>query len=229
MKIGITVDIRHSMFSAGHPNSCIAICEAFQVGGHDVVFITKELDKVWWEDVHSIKSDYDVEHVNTCSDLDLLIEVAFHLSTEDRARISKKSVWYCRKPALFTDMESTVFACRIEGRNLVGIKEIWLADIFNKSDDLEYLKGLYPNISVEFVPWIWTSTVVEAHRKEKQSPVWPQVNEIVDKETPWSLHIMETNASNTSSCIIPLLSLKNIGIKNIQVHNTELIDRKSVV
>ena len=224
MRIGITVDMRHSMFSAGHPNSCIAICEAFQVGGHDIVFIKKD-DKMWWDDVLEIAKDYIIKSIDDVSELDLLIEVAFHPTPLQRARIARKSVWYCRKSALFTDIESTIYACRVEGRNLEGVSEIWTSSMFNNTDDKEYLNTLYPSILICSVPWLWSSTIVEAHRKERQSPVWPQVIEKISKEVPWSLHIMETNASNTSSCSIPLLIIQNSGETMINVHNTELLSK----
>jgi len=223
MKIGITVDMRHSMFSAGHPNSCIAICEAMQVGGHEVFFVRKDLEKEWWDDVQQIKEEYNITDVERCPELDLMIEVAFHLTPLQRRTLAKKCVWYCRKPAVFTDIEATVFACRIEGRNLEEVSEIWVSDLFNTSDDIEYLKTLYPSLYLSYVPWIWTPTIVEAHRKEKQSPVWPQVLEHLGKDVPWSLHIMETNASNTSSCTLPFLMSKDAKVSQVNVHNTEML------
>ena len=224
MRIGITVDMRHSMFSAGHPNSCIAVCEAMQVGGHEVIFLRKD-DKVWWDDVLGIMEGYSIQSIDHVQDLDLLIEVAFHATPLQRSIVSKRVVWYCRKPALFTDMEAAVFACRTDGRNLEGISEIWLADLYNGVDDIEYLTTLYPSIKVSIVPWLWSPTIVEGHRKEKQSPVWPQVIEHISKEVPWSLHIMETNASNTSSCTLPLLMIKDTGLTRIIVHNTEMLGK----
>jgi GR25 family glycosyltransferase involved in LPS biosynthesis len=211
------------MFSAGHPNSCIAVCEAMQVGGHEVFLVTKDLEKEWWDDVLDMKCEYNIIEAEECTDIDVMIEVAFHLTPLQRRTIARKTVWYCRKPALFTDIESTVFACRIEGRNLEGVSEIWVSDLFNKSDDIEYLKTLYPSLYVSHIPWLWSPTIVEAHRKEKQSPVWPQVLEQLGKDVPWSLHIMETNASNTSSCTLPLLISKDVKVNQIHVHNTEML------
>ena len=213
--------MRHSMFSAGHPNSCIAVCEAMQVGGHEVIFVKKD-DKVWWDDVLTLGNDYTIEAIDKVTNLDLLIEIAFHASPIQRAKISKRVVWYCRKPALFTDMEATVFACRVEGRNLEGVSEIWLADLYNGQDDIEFLKTLYPSTKISVVPWLWSPTIVEGHRKEKNSPVWPQVIEHLSS-ADWSLHIMETNASNTSSCTLPLLMIS--GISKIAVHNTEILSK----
>jgi len=226
MRIGITVDMRHSMFSAGHPNSCIAICEAFQAGGHEVILVKKDDEKEWWDDVLSIKDDYDIQCVESIIEpLDIVIEVAFHLTPSQRANIGQKIVWYCRKPALFTDIEATVFACRVEGRNMEGVSEVWVADIFNNTDDLEYLKTLYPSCGIYSVPWLWSPTIVEAHRKEGQSPVWGQISANITGPIEWTAHISETNASNTSSCTLPVLMLKHAGLTNIWVHNTEFLSQ----
>ena len=230
MKIGITVDMRHSMFSAGHPNSCIAIAEVFQVGGHEVVFLKRESEASWWDDVKALEADapkcYSIDTV-TDKSIDLVIEVAFFLTPAERSNFAR-CVWYCRKPAIFQDLEATVFSCRTEGRNLDGLSEIWLGDIFNNEDDLVYLKNLY-SLPVTIVPWLWSPTIVEAHRKQMQSPVWKQVKDLLprvqDNKGKWSLHITETNATNTSSCIIPIVTLKECNIiasiEKIHIHNTE--------
>lgn len=219
------MDIRHSMFSAGHPNSCIAIAEAFQVGGHEVVFLKRDSEKTWWDDVKALESEAPkCLTIDTVSNLDLVIEVAFFLTPEERSRFAR-TVWYCRKPAVFQDLEATVFSCRTEGRNLEGLSEIWMADVFNGGDDLVYLKSLY-SVPVRTVPWLWSPTIVETHRKHMQSPVWKQVKDLLPSEqNKWSLHVTETNATNTSSCTIPLVTLKECithsRIEKIHIHNTE--------
>lgn len=225
MKIGITVDIRHSMFSAGHPNSCIAVAEVFQLGNHDVVFLRKEMNKTWWDDVKELeKSVPPCIHVDDMKHIDLVIEIGFLLTPLERLKASK-CVWYCRKSILFNDIEATIFACRPEGRNLEGIHEIWMADIFNSKDDLIYIQTLYPSIPATIVPWLWTSTIVETHRKEMSSPVWIQLKELTPLDKKWSLHITETNSSNTSSCTLPIIMLEVLDtiekIEKIHIHNSE--------
>jgi GR25 family glycosyltransferase involved in LPS biosynthesis len=225
MKIGITVDIRHSMFSAGYPNSCIAILEVFQ--GHDCVLVHKEHDKEWWDDVKTLS--LPCLHINKVSNLDLLIEVAWFVSNLQRKEITKKSIWYCGIPCIFSELESSVYATRPEGRDLEGLHEIWLADLFNHENDVKYLELLYPSIKIRLVPWLWTSTIVETHRESMNSPVWLQVNEEIPEDLPWSLKISESNNSNTSSSIIPLVILKytmtkyNLPISRVNVHNTEML------
>jgi len=229
MKIGITVDIRHSMFSAGHPNSCVAILEAFKLGGHDCVLVHKEYDREWWDDVKTLS--LPCLHINKVSGLDLLIEVAWFASSLQRKELSKKCVWYSHSSSIFADLESSVYAMKPEGRDLEGLHEIWLADLFNNSNDIQYLNLLYPSIKVSLVPWLWTSTIVEAHRESMNSPVWLQIKQTLQEDLPWSLRISESNNSNTSSSIIPLVILKysmdkyKLPISRAHVHNTDMLSK----
>jgi GR25 family glycosyltransferase involved in LPS biosynthesis/glycosyltransferase involved in cell wall biosynthesis len=214
------------MFSAGHPNSCIAIGEAFQVGGHEVFFVKRD-EKVWWDDVLDLQTEFNCINIDSISSLELVVEVGFFLTPLERAQV-QQTVWYCRKSIIFQDLESSVFACRPEGRDLDGISEIWVADIFNSKDDLIYLKNLY-SMPVRTVPWLWSPTIVEAHRKKLQSPVWKQVKDLIPAGSKWRIHIPETNMSNTSSCTIPLVILKELvvskeTIEKINVHNSDHIN-----
>ena len=235
MKVGITTDIRHSMFSAGHPNTCFAIAELLKTLGHDVIFIHKEVGRHWWDDVSALKSAAATPPLVLLHDLtptlDLLVEVAFFVSPMERARLAKQCVWYNRKPGLFNDIELTTYATKRAGRDLEGIHAIWMADIFTFPEDITYMKTLYPSIPVEVVPWLWTPVIVEAHRKEKSSPVWSQVYEATADIKGLSIHIHESNQSNTSSCTLPLVILKHaqaqaqanakLPLATVFIHNTD--------
>jgi len=217
------------MFSAGHPNSSMAIYETFSKEGHDVVLIHKELDRQWWDDVKDLQ--IPCVHISSVSSLDLLVEVGFFLSPLQRKLLSNKCVWYCRSSPLFNDIESSVYHRNPEGRDLEGISEIWTADIFNSEDDEIYLKTLYPSMLIRKMPWLWTSTIVEKHRESLQSPVWIQTSENVPSDLPWSLRICESNTTNTSSCTIPLVilnksnSIKKLPLSKIHIHNTDHISK----
>lgn len=228
MRIGITVDIRHSMFSAGHPNSSVAICEALGLGGHEIILIRNESGKTWWDDVKSLEGVLaSCQYIDDVDGLDLVIEVGFLLTPLQR-KLFSTCIWYCRKPVLFTDLEATTYNSRNDGRDLEGITEIWLADIFNGKDDKDYLETLYPYLPIKLVPWIWTPSIIEAYRKENNIPFWLEVNK--GKPTSWSLHTCETNISNISSCTIPLVTFKNLetslpNISRFSIHNTESIGK----
>ena len=196
--------------------------------GHEVFFIHKQ-DSDWWDDVHGLKSDAPkrIKLEDIRDPLDVCIEVSWFLTKDQRSHTTKKSIWYCRKPGVLTDLETTVYATRPDGRGLDGIHAIWLADIFTNSDDVVYFETLYPSIPVSVVPWIWTPDIVEAHRKQTQSPAWFQVFQQVPKETPWTLHICETNVSTTSSCTLPLVItrysqlFKKMPVARVLINNTD--------
>ena len=231
MILGITVDFNHSMFSSGNPNSCFAIAEAFH--DHEIVFLYQN-DKDWWDDVSNLKATVKTLKLSESKiSFDLIIEVSFFLSAIQRKTLTKQSVWYNRKPGLFSDLEASVYGSRPEGRDLEGLDAIWMADIFTNSDDVSYMKTLYPSIPVEIVPWIWTPAIVEAHRQQMKSPVWLNAFLSVPETTKWSIHCLESNASNTSSCTLPLVIIKHaiesrpFPISNIHLHNTELLEKNS--
>lgn len=227
MKIGITVDVRHSMFSAGHPNSCLSIGEALALGGHDIVFLRNESGKVWWDDGKSLEGKIgQCVYIDSIDTLDLVIEVGYFLSPLQRKRFPT-CVWYCRKPALFTDLEATTYNCRNDGRDLEGISEVWLAELMNGNDDKIYLETLYPSLPIKSVPWLWTPSILEAYKKENDIPLWLEVNQAIQDKC-WSLHICESNMSNTSSCTIPLVTFKQLGkskLSKVSIHNSEHIDK----
>ena len=231
MRIGVTTDLRHSMFSAGHANASFSLASVFKAMGHEVVFLHKQ-DSEWWDDVSELKDNAPkrmrLSELGT-GKLDVCVELAWFLTPEERAAHVAKSIWYCRKPSLFTDLETTVYATRPDGRNLEGLDAIWLADLFTNPDDIVYIETLYPSIPISIVPWIWTPDIVEAHRKQSQSPAWFQMFHHVPKEVPWTLHICETNASTTSSCTLPMVITrysqlkKKMPVAKVMLHNTDAL------
>ena len=235
MRVGVTTDLRYSLFSAGQNNACFSIAKILQAMKYEVVFIHNQAGVDWWDDVESLKGEApnrvflgDLLSIKA-EPFDLLIEVAFILKPEERLAIAKRAVWYNRKPTLFSDIEFSVYANRPEGRNLEGICAIWVSDLFTTPDDIVYLETLYPSTPIEIVPWIWIPDIIEAYRKQTQAPVWPQMYQMVEKGRPWSVHISETNASSSSSCTLPLVILrqahlrKSLPISQILVHNTQLL------
>ena len=236
MRVGITTDLRHSMFSAGHANTTLSLALMLQTLGHEVIFLHKQEDQDWWDDCKELASAapkrYFLEtFLQTEQPLDLVIESSFFLSPLQRPKVAKRSIWYNRKPSLFTDIESTVYGCRPDGRNLEGLSAVLVADVFTCRDDIIYFQTLYPTIPIYTVPWIWTPEIVESHRKTTQSPVWLQVFKAVESDVKWSFHIAETNMSSTSSCTLPLVIMRNLSVNSVKkvpisritVHNTELL------
>jgi len=239
MRVGITADFRFSMFSAGHANASFAIAKIFQAMNAEVIFLHKQdadrATDVWWDDVHELKEDApkrvkleDQLKASVNKKLDIVIETVFFLTAYERATLAEKCIWYNRKPSLFTDIEASVYSNK-GPRDLTGISAIWLADIYTQPDDVVYLETLYPGIPITTVPWVWTPDIIEAHRKTTKSPTWTQVYAMVPKDTNWSLHISETNASSTSSCTLPMVIVrhahlqKKMPVSRITFHNMDIL------
>lgn len=238
MRIGITTDLRLSMFSAGHPNACLSVAEAFK--DHDVIFLHQQEGRDWWDDVQSLKANVpkrvlvaDFLKDLSLKPLDLLIEVAFFVSPLMRPRLANHCVWYNRKPGLFTDLEASVYGCKPEGRDLEGISAIWTANCFTTEEDIVYLQTLYPKIPVSLIPWIWTPAIVEFHRNELKSPVWLNNYEASADAKGWSFHVAESNTTNTSSSVLPLVIIKNaiesrpFPLSSVHLHNTDLLKKNT--
>ena len=235
MRVGITTDLRFSMFSAGHANTSLAIAKILQAMNFEVILLHKQ-DADWWDDVHEMKGEAPrrvklEEQLKSAQKLDLVIETTFFLTAAERATLSDRCVWYNRKPSLFNDIEASVYSNK-GPRDLTGIAAIWLADIYTQPDDVVYLETLYPTVPISIVPWIWTPDIIEAHRKTTKSPTWTQVYEMVQKEqndTKWSFHISETNASSTSSCTLPMVIVrhahltKKMPISRVTFHNMDIL------
>ena len=235
MRVGITTDIRFSMFSAGHANTCFAIAKVLQAMNCEVIFLHKQ-DADWWDDVHELKEEAPKrvkleDQLKSVEKLDLVIETTFFLTANERRQISNRCVWYNRKPSLFSDIEATVYGNK-GPRDLEGLTAIWLADIYCQPDDMAYLETLYPGVPIDVVPWIWTPDIIEMHRKTTKSPTWTQVYSMVkaaQKESPWSLHISETNASSTSSCTLPMVIVrhahldKKMPLSRVTFHNMDIL------
>lgn len=233
MKIGITVNFQFSFFSAGNPQTALALGEIYRVQGHEVVFVnTGEAGKTWWDDIQTMKSAWaSVEAANAAEakgeQFDCVIEVGSLLLTEkQRGGLAKKSVWLCRKPPIFNDIESSLFPFTLSGRNLAGVSEVWVYEEMCTKDDIQYME-LLTRKPVITIPYIWTPTAVEMYKQETQAPIWQQTTR---PDVPWSVHICETNMSSSSSSTIPLLVMREVkksGLvplnANVKIHNADNI------
>ena len=229
MRIGITLNFQYSFFSSGLSQAVLSLSEIYRVQGYDIVFInTDDKERVWWDDLLSMKDNWTSIHVSALESagVDCVIEVGSHLLTVAQRAFVKKCIWFSRKAPLFHDIEASLYPFERADRNLEGVSEIWLYDEMCSSDDCQYIE-LLTRKPVRLLPYVWTPSAVELYRQETQAPVWPQVSHMSDK---WSIHICETNNSSTSSCTIPLLTMREVRRANrcslnpvVKIHNAENI------
>jgi alpha(1,3/1,4) fucosyltransferase len=209
MRVGITLNFQYSFFSSGLSQAVLSLGEVYRIQGYEVVFInTDDKERVWWEDLTSMKDNWSSIHVSALegAGIDCVIEVGSQLLSVAQRAFVKKCIWFSRKAPLFHDIEASLYPFERADRNLEGVSEIWLYEEMCTSDDCQYIE-LLTRKPVRLLPYIWTPSAIELYRQETQAPVWPQVSHMADK---WSIHICETNNSSTSSCSIPLLTMREV-------------------
>ena len=132
MKIAITTNFQFSFFSAGSPQTALSIGESLKASGNEVFLLnTGDADKVWWEDVKGVAGSWAiVQHGSLSGDWDLCVEVGNHLLTVEQRGLFKKSVWFCRKPLLYHDIEACLFPFERAFRNLEGVAEVLNQDAY---------------------------------------------------------------------------------------------------
>ena len=237
MRVGILGRCQFSMFSGSQANATLAVAELMRLQGHETQIITANNDQIWWDDVKELEAGWKGQVIplkSVTEPYDLVIEVGYFFeSAEERARVAKRSVTLLRKHAVLDEIEHSLFPTSQTKRCWEGVSEIWVFDALCNSDDIQLLETL-SRLPVYKVPYIWTPSVIEKHRAELKSPLWIQMTsqwltQVEKKESPWTIHIAETNTSSSSSCTIPMLITrelaleKKVSIGSLKIHNSDHI------
>jgi GR25 family glycosyltransferase involved in LPS biosynthesis len=211
MKVGVTVTFKHSVFSAGSPQVSLTIAELYSMLGHTVTFIRIPIDKddpTWWDDITSIKDTWKSIHYTEYipGQFDLVFEIEHCLLPVEKRVDSNPHIWVVRKSPLFHDIEKCVTPHGILPRNLTGISESWILRELSSKDDIEYIE-LITRKPVKVLPFVWSPLSIEVHNKESMNPIWHATR---DTTKPYVVSICEKNTTSTSSCAIPLMSIRQI-------------------
>jgi alpha(1,3/1,4) fucosyltransferase len=235
MRVGVTAHFQFSVFSGGGASTVIAVAELLKVLGHDVTLLNLNGTQEWWDDLKSLKEQFPSVNVSDIKDpYDIVFEVGGVLSDKGvRQRCGKQCIWVVRRPMLLNDIESSIFPVTMPKRDLEGLTSIWCLDQEVTQDDIQYLETL-ARVPVYTVPYVWSPTPINAHRKETNIPHWIQVAISLTQQTqkvlPWSVHICETNNSATSSCTLPLLIVRELKKNNqfffekYKIHNAQPVE-----
>jgi len=205
MRIGVVVNMQHSVFSGGLHGQAIAIAEALRPFG--TVDLINRTQQTWWDDCECVKAAWTVVPVADASGYDLCVECGPPLAAAER--FAKKHVWVTAN-FLIREIEQAIFPVSTARRDLTGLAEIWTTD--TETQALQVLTGL----PVKTIPFIWTPTFIEAYSAAK--PAWTP--------GPWKIHCIETQVTNMSSCVLPLviareLKARGTPIESVRLHNAE--------
>ena len=223
------------MFSGGLANTTMALVETFKLLGNDVSLLNTNSGVEWYDDVKLLKKEVNI--VNISKDVseiserfDLIIELVPYFESEKQRRVfSDRSIYLFRKGVLIPTIEHSLYPVILQKHNFDGVSEVWCFEMFSNSDEIKILETL-TNKPVYALPYLWTPSVIEAHRTENSMPLWLQVYESIPKENniKWNPHICETNTTSASSCSIPMLimrqaKLSKFNFDKYKVHNSDQV------
>lgn len=241
MRVGVLATAQHSMFSSGVANTTLAIGELMREFGHDVEFVQLATGKAWWDDCSSLGKQWKVVSIEEAKGYDLLFEIdRMTLPTEKRAAMTKKSIWVIRKPFLLQELEACLFpTTQGPKREFAGMTEIWVMDAVAAMEQgaIQSLE-LLSRVPVRTIPFVWSPSPAATHIQESGLGSW--LDSTVEalkkmkgadvKMPAWTSHIAETNTTNASSAILPLVILReskrrgtNIG--SWKAHNTDMMTK----
>ena len=236
MRIGVMANIQFSMFSSGVANTSIAVYELLAALGHTVELVNMNT-AAWWDDCKGLESAFKVVALPDASGYDLLFEIdRLILLEKERKRIAAKSVWILRHTFLVQEMELCLYpTVSTPKRELEGLHEVWMFDTLAAEEGALQAVELLARCPVRVIPYLWTPSIAATHLKEIESPSWiaTTVTELRSLEgkgvlPKWKFHVTETNMSNTSSTVIPLVVLREakrqgISLGEWKIHNSQAL------
>ena len=230
MNIGITIRFQNSYFSGSIPQLANSLAKLFSHLGHSVTFLYPPKEPGWFMDTSPPPNIPCIEWSNTLR-FDVLIEVVWALSPEDREHCATRTITFVHHPPIFHDMESSVYLFNPTKRNFKNLSAIWTYDLYS-TQDVQYLEFV-SGVKVYQVPYVWNTDALDEFMREQNIPTWLESAKLVESRVPvgspstlsWCLRVVESNFSNTSHCILPLNIISQIRIQGdtvrMCVHNGE--------
>lgn len=227
--------MQHSMFSSGAANTSLAIAELCKALGHDVVLLSLT-DKLWWDDCQTANT-MKVIPLSEAKDFDILFEIdRMMLSADKRRSVARHVIWVIRHPFILGELEAALFpTSQTPKREFDGLSQTWIFDTAIEEGATQSIE-LLTRAPVHVVPFLWTPTIAETHMNLSGISSWIEatVGELrrlqgsTDNVPTWKPHICETNTTNTSSSVIPLVILREakrrgFSLGNWKVHNSDLV------
>lgn len=210
--IGIRYEPNTSAFLSGVNQTAITLAEVFSKLGHSIQFVHTSDTQCTESYTFPIISMYQIQSI------DLLIDIDGQLS-HTLYQKAKKTVIFLRTFLQFAELDSVVYLeTPYNQRNMKGVHEVWCWDILNPKETIPAIQTIFP-CPIRTVPFIWSSTVVT---KESEHHI------ATFCEGSWTVHVAEKNKNNTSSCILPLVAIRELERKpvidaNYLVHHTDHI------
>lgn len=223
--IGITYrSTAASVFYSGLNQTAITLYEVLMALGYMVTLMdTTTGEQTGFADYPPLPSKKLHETVG----LDILVDIDGLVSAYQRKKAAKKTVVFMRTFLQFAEMDATAY---IETptvlRTMEGVDEIWCWDLLNAAETVPSIQTMFP-CPIKRVPFVWSSSIADHFSKGRiamNQQVQPsqQVNS-------WHVHVAEKNTNNMSSCVLPLVAIKELVQGNhfpnaiYHIHNTDTV------
>jgi GR25 family glycosyltransferase involved in LPS biosynthesis len=215
-RIAITGRFQNSFFSGSIPQVAVSLARAFQHAGHVVTLLRPDGDPDWFIDARAHatavppRTTLASHNAATAPVFDVLIEVGWSLTPDDRRKYAKHVFYFMHYPPVFYDIESSVYAWNTNARNLTNVGAVMTYDMYSKQD-VQYIELLAGKPVVQ-IPYVWDGAPLDVYCQESAVPAWADsarqaesaVPANVPKTMAWCARIIESNFSNSSSCVVPL-------------------------
>lgn len=200
MNIGVTAKFDGSAFDASLPQVTVYLARALKSLGHSVVYLIKEGSNNWFTDCSGARNinSIEVTEQKIRRPYDMVVEVGWFLKAIDRKKFAKKNVMFIHEPAIFKDMENTVYGLKGELQDFTNVEAIWTWSHISKNDS--YYLSLLSRLPVFTSSLVWEPIFLEGYTK----------NTNLYSKQPSDILICENNRTNHSSCVIPLTILSQI-------------------
>ena len=217
MKIGVTVRFQNSYFSGSLPQVACAIARTLAQAGHDVTLLYPKEESNWFIDIAGHGQNLPPRKPWPIADhYDKIIEVVWQLTPEERKNSADQVIYFVHYPAVFYDMESTVYPWNPLKRSFTNLSAIWTYDHM-RPQDIRYLEFL-SNTPVLTVPYIWDADALDQFVIENNLPTWRESAKRIEStlasnippQVSWNARVMESNFSNCSHAILPLAIISQI-------------------
>jgi GR25 family glycosyltransferase involved in LPS biosynthesis len=220
LRIGISYYPEDELFFSGKNQTALLLAELFGNYLHYEVTLVnvKNSEKTWWAN-YPMPGNLQTVRTMDNPNFDYFIDVDGLVHSDTRKRMSSRSIVFLRTFVQFSEMDKSVYyEMGYTPRYFNDLFEIWCWDILNPKETLDSIQTIF-SCPLRTVPFIWSPTVTNAFQK----PMQPS-----DSGSNWKVHIAEKNVENTSSCVIPLVAIRELTSKKIvnatyYVHNTDPI------
>jgi len=214
-QIGILYSPSEALFKSGLNQTALTLAKLITTLGYEVTLLDyKNSDTAWWSDYPKtgLLSTVKTSNLYQVQGLDWMIDIDGRLSSATRQYAAKDSIVFLRTFLQFAEMEATVYIdAPYVPRDLTGVHEVWCWDILNPEDTLPSIQTMFP-CPVKRVPFVW-SPMIAQHAFTLHALAAPAPHTVIPQSQTYTVHVAEKNTTNGSSCILPLVAIRELVTK----------------